>query len=70
MPTTDVYNVNIDAATVALVDAYAAKSAFRPSRRQAVRALIRIGLRQVGIPRISATAPVAAPAAGEQQVAS
>jgi hypothetical protein len=47
---TDVFNVQIDAPTIALVDAYANRSAFRPSRRQAVRALIRMGLRQVNAP--------------------
>jgi hypothetical protein len=42
---TDVYSVQVDASTIALVDAYANRSAFRPSRRQAVRALLRQALR-------------------------
>jgi hypothetical protein len=45
MITGDVFNVVIDAQTIALVDAWAAKSAFEPSRRQAVRALLRQALR-------------------------
>ena len=63
MTNTDIYNVVIDAPTIALVDAWAKKSAFMPSRRQAVRALIRVGLRQVQKPA-AAKAPASAP---EQQ---
>ena len=45
MITGDVFNVVIDAQTIALVDAWAAKSAFEPSRRQAVRCLLRQALK-------------------------
>jgi hypothetical protein len=47
MTTDDVFNVCIDAPTIALVDAWARKSAFQPSRRQAVRALLRRALREI-----------------------
>jgi hypothetical protein len=45
MITGDVFNVVIDAQTIALVDAWAAKTAFEPSRRQAVRCLLRQALK-------------------------
>jgi hypothetical protein len=57
MTTDDVFNVCIDAPTVALVDAWARRSAFQPSRRQAVRALLRRALREMH--------PKAAPTASE-----
>ena len=63
MTNTDTRNVVIDAPTIALVDAWAKKSAFMPRRRQAVRGLIRVGLRQVQKPA-AAKAPAPAP---EQQ---
>ena len=47
MTTDDIFNVCIDAPTVALVDAWARRSAFQPSRRQAVRALLRRALREM-----------------------
>jgi hypothetical protein len=59
------YNVAIDKSTVMLIDAYADRSVFRPSRRQAVRALIRQALRAHGIPAARTAAP--APAAASQQ---
>jgi len=67
---TDVFNIQVDASTVALVDAYANRSAFRPSRRQAVRALLRQALQAHKIKLSSAqpaptmTAPTPA---GEQR---
>jgi hypothetical protein len=75
---TDVYNVQVDAPTIALVDAWAKKSTFMPGRRQAVRALIRQALRAHEIKAAKAIVPAApaphcaatpaiAPAGGEQQ---
>jgi hypothetical protein len=61
MTTDDVFNVCIDAPTVALVDAWARRSAFQPSRRQAVRALLRRALREMQKHQDAAPAP-----AGEQ----
>jgi hypothetical protein len=56
MITGDVFNVVIDAQTIALVDAWARKSAFEPSRRQAVRALLRQALRAHEVKAIKAAA--------------
>jgi hypothetical protein len=61
MTTDDVFNVCIDAPTVALVDAWARRSAFQPSRRQAVRALLRRALQEMQKHQDAAPAP-----AGEQ----
>jgi hypothetical protein len=43
----EVYNVCIDRRLIAAVDAWASRSSFEPSRRQAVQALLRIGLKHV-----------------------
>jgi hypothetical protein len=69
MITGDVFNVVIDAQTIALVDAWAAKSAFEPSRRQAVRCLLRQALKAHAARDRAAAAGPAAPAA-DQAVAS
>jgi hypothetical protein len=49
MPTNtdDLFSVMIDKQTVAMVEDWARRSAFQPSRRAAVRAIIRIGLKHV-----------------------
>jgi hypothetical protein len=61
MITGDVFNVVIDAQTIALVDTWAAKSAFQPSRREAVRALLRQALRAHEVKAAKAAAPALAP---------
>jgi hypothetical protein len=62
MSTEDTIVVHIDRPTAMLVDAFRDKSMFRPSRRQAVRALLRRALQEM---RRQDAAPVPA---GEQAV--
>jgi hypothetical protein len=62
MITGDVFNVVIDAQTIALVDAWARKSAFEPSRRQAVRELLRQALRAHELRAAKAAVPEQRPA--------
>jgi hypothetical protein len=53
--------VIIDKATIAMIDAWSSRSAFEPSRRKAVKVLLRVGLKQVNRPKATtaqATAPV------------
>ena len=47
MSTEDTIVVHIDRSTAMLVDAFRNTSMFRPSRRQAVRALLRRALREM-----------------------
>jgi hypothetical protein len=62
MSTEDTIVVHLDRPTAMLVDAFRDKSMFRPSRRQAVRALLRRALREMH-KQDAAPAP-----AGEQTV--
>ena len=54
----DMFVVHVDAQTIEMVDRWAHRLTLQPSRRQAVRALIRAGLRQVQKPP-RATEPAA-----------
>jgi hypothetical protein len=69
MSTEDTVVVHLDRPTAMLVDAWRHKSMFEPSRRQAVRALLRQALRQQDAAKAKEAANAVAPArAGEQAV--
>jgi hypothetical protein len=44
---TDFYNICVDKPLIHAIDKWASRSAFQPSRRQSVHALLRIGLKHV-----------------------